>query len=52
MARYDPAAIFGNYSMRRAYLMDMMMHENIVIRGIWKETLFPALKDFVRYGAE
>jgi hypothetical protein len=52
MARYDPTAIFGNYAMRRSMLMDMVMSNDLVVRGLWRDTLFPALKDLIRYGAD
>lgn len=28
------------------------MDNDVVVAGIWKDTLFPAIKDLVRYGAD
>lgn len=38
--------------MRRDHLLRQIMSEQIIVTGIWKDSLFPAFKDLVRYGAE
>lgn len=43
--------IFAPYSARRPELLEMMISQGHV-RGFWDETLFPAFKDMVRYGAD
>lgn len=43
--------IFAPYSVRRPELLQMLLRDN-EIRGFWDETLFPAIKDLVRYGAD
>lgn len=42
--------IFGDYSQRREFLLNSMMDASV--RGFWKETLFPKVKDLIRYGAD
>jgi hypothetical protein len=43
--------IFAPYSVRRPELIQLILHEER-IRGFWDETLFPAIKDLIRYGAD
>ena len=43
--------IFAPYSRRRPELLEMILHEGRV-RGFWDETLFPMIKDMIKYGAD
>lgn len=43
--------IFGNYSARRDMIMTALLSDR-PITGFWSETLFPAIKDIVGYGAD
>lgn len=44
--------IFGNYDMRRDHLLSAIMNEQVMVQGFWRDTLFPAIKDLIRYGAD
>jgi len=46
-----PEKIFAPYSVRRPELLELILYEGQV-RGFWDETLFPAIKDMIRYGAD
>lgn len=43
--------IFAPYSVRRPQLLRQILNQESVT-GFWDETLFPAIKDLVRYGAD
>jgi len=43
--------IFAPYHLRRPELMEMIL-QNGHVTGFWDETMFPMIKDMVRYGAD
>jgi hypothetical protein len=51
ISQISPDGIFGNYSMKRESLLQAILNDRVVVGGLWKETIFPALQDLVRYGA-
>jgi len=46
----DAENLFSPYSARREYLLRSVFDPHI--SGIWDETIFPAMKDLIRYGAD
>lgn len=50
LQHYQIENIFGDYNQRRETLLQALMDDRV--RGFWKETLFPKIKDLVRYGAD
>lgn len=43
--------IFGGYQARRDELMASLVADGRVT-GVWSESIFPRIKDFIRYGAD
>jgi hypothetical protein len=43
--------IFSPYHVRRPELLELILRDGR-IGGFWDETLFPTIKDMVRYGAD
>lgn len=48
--KFPTQKIFSNYAMRRDDLMTLL--DDNMVRGLWSDTLFPALKDLIAYGAD
>jgi len=51
IAKYNVHMIFSTYDSRRTALIEEILRGH-VITGFWSETLFPSIKDLVRYGAD
>lgn len=47
----SPDFIFASYNDRRDHIIRDIINGR-AITGVWSETLFPAMKDLLRYGAD
>jgi len=51
LAEYELTGIFSSYDTRRDMLLEQIIMGRVV-SGFMKETLFPTVKDLIRYGAD
>lgn len=51
VSKYTAANLFGSYETRRSSLIKEIL-DDAIVAGFWDETLFPSIKDLVRYGAD
>lgn len=51
VAKYTVNNIFGSYHTKRELMLQQIL-EGKIVAGFWNETLFPGIKDIIRYGAD